>query len=259
MLDSIAYLPHELGRFWDANIGIKIQVLMLLAVLYFLGFYSAKLLQNRTWWKWALLLIFMVPFLSQIYMSSNIVFIGPVIIGLISGFMGGAGGWNPFGFLEGVTDFYYSMKQRRGAAETEAMYQEAEEVLRRSKEYEQQSRYNADRQNADSEAEKQRFREEMRRQRQEQNAQEEKPKQSASSSKSQESPKELNPSVLADAYEILGVQQGANLEECKKAYRLLMSLYHPDKVAQLSGSRRRQAEEETKWINAAWRQVKNRR
>ena len=140
-------------------------------------------------------------------------------------------------------------------AETEAMYQEAEEVLRRSKEYEEQSRYNTDRRQADSEDEKERFREEMRRQRGEQKAQGEKPKQSTSSQKSH-SPKELNPSVLVDAYEILGVQQTASQEECKKAYRLLMSLYHPDKVAQLSGNRRKQAEEETKRINAAWQKIR---
>ena len=66
----------------------------------------------------------------------------------------------------------------------------------------------------------------------------------------------MNPSNLADAYEILGVAQGASLDECKKAYRLLMGLYHPDKVAQLSGNRRKQAEEETMLINAAWEQVK---
>ncbi|MCP4183906.1 MAG: hypothetical protein GY761_11420 [Hyphomicrobiales bacterium] len=35
-----------------------------------------------------------------------------------------------------------------------------------------------------------------------------------------------------------------------------MSLYHPDKVASLSQGRRKQAEEETKRINAAWQRVK---
>jgi len=256
MLDSILSLPAFIRSFWNVPIDQKIPVIVLFFVLYCLGYYSAKLLQNRTWWKWFLLLVFLVPFLIQIYLTKSIIAIGPVAIGFLRGWFQGSASFSPFGIFEGVADFYYSLKHRRGMAETEKMYQEAEEVLRRSQEYEAQARYRSDNREANSEAEKQRFREEMRRQRQEQSRGEEPEPQKSSSSERQQEPQELNPSILADAYEILGVPQGASLEECKKAYRLLMGLYHPDKVTQLSGSRRRQAEEETKRINASWQRIK---
>ena len=80
--------------------------------------------------------------------------------------------------------------------------------------------------------------------------------QSHQNDKGQESSKIPNPSRLSDAYDILGVKAGASLSECKEAYRRLMSLYHPDKIMQLTGSRRQQAEEEAKLINVAWETVK---
>jgi len=62
----------------------------------------------------------------------------------------------------------------------------------------------------------------------------------------------LNPKNLNDAYKILGVPQGASLDECKKAYRHICSLFHPDKFARFEGILKQQAEESLKLVNAAW-------
>ena len=69
-------------------------------------------------------------------------------------------------------------------------------------------------------------------------------------------PKDLNPNILTDAYEILGVRYGASMEECKKARLALLHMHHPDKVAHLNETRRKMAEEEAKRINMAWDRVK---
>jgi DnaJ-domain-containing protein 1 len=66
----------------------------------------------------------------------------------------------------------------------------------------------------------------------------------------------LNPNRLDDAYEVLGVPQGAGLKQCKSAYRSLMGIYHPDKRAKLTGSRKQEAEEQAVLINVAWDTVK---
>ncbi len=42
----------------------------------------------------------------------------------------------------------------------------------------------------------------------------------ANTSSTQQKPKELNPNILADAYEILGVSFGASFDECKKPEKL---------------------------------------
>lgn len=67
-----------------------------------------------------------------------------------------------------------------------------------------------------------------------------------------EQEKQLNPKVLADAYAILGVEYGTSKEECKKAYRKLMAMYHPDKLAGFTGWRKEQMEAESKLITVAW-------
>ena len=66
----------------------------------------------------------------------------------------------------------------------------------------------------------------------------------------------LDPNRIEDAYEILGVPQGADLQQCKKAYRSLINIYHPDKRANLTGSRHREAEEQMVFINLAWDTLK---
>lgn len=62
----------------------------------------------------------------------------------------------------------------------------------------------------------------------------------------------LNPKNINDAYKILGVPQGASLDECKRAYRHLCALFHPDKFARIDGILKQQAEESLKLVNAAW-------
>ena len=123
MLDSIAYLPAQIQSFWNAPFDQKLPVIVLLVVLYFLGYYCAKLLQNRTWWKWLVFLFLLTPFLIQIYIMKSVLLIAPVLIGMLRGWLQGSAGISPFGIFEGLADFYYSLKHRRGMAETEAMYQ----------------------------------------------------------------------------------------------------------------------------------------
>jgi len=66
----------------------------------------------------------------------------------------------------------------------------------------------------------------------------------------------LNPQYFPDACEILGKGQGCSKNEYKVAYMKLIKLYHPDKISGLSGSRKAQAENEAKQINAAWDTIK---
>ena len=66
----------------------------------------------------------------------------------------------------------------------------------------------------------------------------------------------LNPQYFPDACEILGKGEGCILKEYKVAYMQLIKLYHPDKISGLSGSRKAQAENEAKLINAAWDTIK---
>ena len=79
----------------------------------------------------------------------------------------------------------------------------------------------------------------------------------ANTSSTKQKPKELNPNILADAYEILGVEYGASMEECKKTRMTLLVMYHPDKVSHLNETRRKIAEEEAKRINAAWERIRS--
>lgn len=65
-------------------------------------------------------------------------------------------------------------------------------------------------------------------------------------------PKPKPPSERDKALAVLGLESNATKEEAKRAYRKLMSLYHPDKLAGLPEGRRKQAEEEAKKINVAW-------
>lgn len=53
-------------------------------------------------------------------------------------------------------------------------------------------------------------------------------------------------------YRILGVSENANLEEISKAYKALISQYHPDKVMQLGVEIRELAEMKSKQINSAY-------
>ncbi len=69
--------------------------------------------------------------------------------------------------------------------------------------------------------------------------------------------RDLDPTKLKDAYEILGVPYGTDKAECKKHFRRLMAMYHPDKLAGFTGYRRKQMEQEAKDIGLAWEAVEN--
>ncbi|HET7798378.1 MAG TPA: co-chaperone DjlA [Nevskia sp.] len=70
-----------------------------------------------------------------------------------------------------------------------------------------------------------------------------------------------DPNALADAYAVIGVPQTASDAELKKAYRLLMSQNHPDKLAAkgLPESMRAMAEEKTRQITAAYDRIEQHR
>ena len=62
-----------------------------------------------------------------------------------------------------------------------------------------------------------------------------------------------------EAYDILRVDSNASDAEIKKAYRVLVLMYHPDKVSSLGDEAVRQATESMKQINQAWDVVKEAR
>ena len=102
-----------------------------------------------------------------------------------------------------------------------------------------------EREQASFQKEKARFHQQQKQQRDSKQSQQQQQQQ-------QQQATELNPNLLKDAYEILGVPQGANLKQCKTAYRSLMGIYHPDKRENLTGSRKKEAEEQAVLINVAW-------
>jgi DnaJ-domain-containing protein 1 len=63
------------------------------------------------------------------------------------------------------------------------------------------------------------------------------------------------PVYSANPWEILGIEPGASLADAKKAWKSLMTLYHPDKVAHLAPEFKELAEEKTRQIMTAWEQV----
>lgn len=103
----------------------------------------------------------------------------------------------------------------------------------------------------------------LRREAEELNRQREKFQKEQSQAKSQGqssgSNRSFDPNTFSGACEILGCSPDSDLATLKKAYRILRALYHPDKINQLGGRRKIQAEEEIKLINLAWDTVKSRR
>jgi len=76
-----------------------------------------------------------------------------------------------------------------------------------------------------------------------------------SSSSNHSNTSNLNPSVFADACEILWMHQDKTLQEYKKAYKKLMTVYHPDNLYGLSETRKEQANQESKRLNVAMRTI----
>ena len=61
------------------------------------------------------------------------------------------------------------------------------------------------------------------------------------------------------AYKILGVSEDATEEEIKRAYRKLVLLHHPDRVAHLGEDIQRAANEKLQQINAAYEEIRKQR
>jgi DnaJ-domain-containing protein 1 len=57
---------------------------------------------------------------------------------------------------------------------------------------------------------------------------------------------------------VLGVAPGTPLTEVKRAYLALITQYHPDKVAQLGPKLQALAAEETRRLNQAWSELRQR-
>jgi DnaJ-domain-containing protein 1 len=60
------------------------------------------------------------------------------------------------------------------------------------------------------------------------------------------------------AWDVLGVAPGVPLAEIRQAYLRLVSQYHPDKVAQLGPKLQALALEETRRLNLAWSELRER-
>ena len=64
------------------------------------------------------------------------------------------------------------------------------------------------------------------------------------------------PEGLQSAFRLLGLQQGASMEDATAAYRRLAAQNHPDKVAQMAPEFRDLAERKMRELNAAYDQVR---
>jgi DnaJ-domain-containing protein 1 len=63
------------------------------------------------------------------------------------------------------------------------------------------------------------------------------------------------PAPAKDPYTLLGITPGMPRGEAKKAFRAMVALYHPDKVAHLAPEFQKLAEERTRELLAAWDEV----
>ena len=285
MWDSIYKLPNDFSNFWDAHFINKAQILFFLFLLYLFGYYSSKLLVNRNILKWGIFIFFFLPFLISIFHSKQIIFILPVALGILKGLFIGNASFNPFGAFEGLMDFFLSVKYRRGKVELQQKYEEAEEILRKAKEYENQTRSSA----RDQASAKEQFREEMKHERERQereakkrresgsdsytyedetgcrskshnNTSEEPPKKEKKTSAGQDNPSLKKTEAKKDTRsprEVLGLGAKFTQIELKKARNGALMRCHSDKWADKPKSIQIIMEEETKKINWAYDKLKN--
>ena len=285
MWDSIYRLPNDFSNFWDAHFINKAQILFLLFLLYLFGYYSSKLLVNRNILKWGIFIFFFLPFLISIFHSQQIIFILPVALGILKGLFIGNASFNPFGAFEGLMDFFLSVKYRRGKVELQQKYEEAEEILRKAKQYENQARSSAHEQASS----KEQFKEEMKRERERQEreakkntrrsnshedemrwqngyrskphkeASEEPPKYEKQESYQKQTSSKSEPEVEEDKRsprEVLGLGASFTKVELKKARNEAMQRCHIDKWRGKPKALQKQMEEETKKINWAYEKLK---
>lgn len=64
------------------------------------------------------------------------------------------------------------------------------------------------------------------------------------------------PSEKQTPHQVLGIDEGATIEQIRAAYRLKAGLYHPDKASRLAPERRVLAEQKMKEINAAYQALR---
>jgi hypothetical protein len=263
MWNSIYNLPYEFQRFWGADIVIKAQVIFFLFLLYLAGYYCSKLLVNRNIWKWALFIFVALPFLIPLYNSKQIVFVLPLALGMFKGLFLGNTGFNPFGAFEGLTDFFLSVRRRRGEAKLKQKYDEAEEIIKKARDYEKQSRSSAHEQSSA----KEQFREEMKRERERQEREAKAKSQNSGSQSSntgsnhsstaQESKPKPEPETdTRTPREILGLASEFTQAELKKARNAALMRCHSDKWADKPKSMQKVMEGETKKINWAYEKLK---
>jgi DnaJ like chaperone protein len=62
-----------------------------------------------------------------------------------------------------------------------------------------------------------------------------------------------------DPYAVLGVARDADQRTIKRAYRKLISEYHPDRLGNMPEDLRRRAEARASEINAAWERIQSER
>jgi DnaJ-domain-containing protein 1 len=63
------------------------------------------------------------------------------------------------------------------------------------------------------------------------------------------------PPVARDPWQVLGISRGTSKDEARKAFRALVTQYHPDKVAHLAPEFQELAERKTRELLEAWEQV----
>jgi DnaJ-domain-containing protein 1 len=241
------------------------------------GFIIGKSFKKLNPFLMLLGMFFSIPVIAQVEQSNQQLLYIPFAIGFFTNF------GNP---LRKVTDFFTEIKMNIELSQANKRYkkeqkrrdkeykkEQARENARRAKQakqhakqntrkstnqnYQNQQNNNYSEQQRQAQAEQERLRrqaEELRRQR-EQFQREQAQARNNQNNQSSTPNDELNPNNLDDACEILGCNRNDDLATFKKAYRYLRAMYHPDKMEQFGGRRKKQAEEEMKLINQAWVRV----
>ena len=241
------------------------------------GFIIGKSFKGLNPFLMLLGLFFSIPVIGAVEQNQEPLLYIPFAIGFISNFA------SP---LRSVMDFFLGIKMdiersqanrrykkeqkrrekehakdeaRENASRAKQAKQQAKQNQRNStnQNYQNQQNNNYSEQQRQAQADQERLRrqaEELRRQR-EQFQREQAQARSNQNNQSSTPNGDLNPNNLDDACEILGCNRNDDLATFKKAYRVLRAMYHPDKVEQFGGRRKKQAEEEMKLINQAWARV----